>query len=576
MSTSPTVDTTPRHDDAPAPEGFMLPVALIPAYKPTPGLLGIVRELGESGTFHAIVCVDDGSGMEYRHLFDALEGMGVTVLRHATNLGKGNALKTGINHIAVNHPEAVGAVTLDADGQHLAKDCIAVAKALQAGGRELVLGVRAFDGESVPFRSRFGNTVTRSVARFLAGVDITDTQTGLRGIPSFLFTSLLRLKSGGYDFELDMLMTVCEQKIPLRQLPIETVYIANNATSSFNPFWDSIKIYMVFLRFNISALLTFAIDYLVFGAFFALSSSVGLSIVFARLCAGAFNYTVNREIVFRSTQRHSVTLLLYALTVLLMGSIAYVSIKALAASGTNVYAAKIFIECVLFLFSFIIQRELIFTKQKDAPGEMRVTDWCTYYDTRSTCSDITSKLAFASFKKDMARFAPGLKSLVELGGANSIFYDRFKSLFPHARLSLVDRCAPTEAFARKISGDPNTAYIQRDILQDDLTEYHETADCVISFGLIEHFDEADTATMIDRHFALARPGGTVYISFPTPTWLYRLTRGLLEFIGRWPFHDERPLTFDEVLRTASRHGTILKQGMSYRLGLTQGIVVVRK
>lgn len=125
---------------------------------------------------------------------------------------------------------------------------------------------------------------------------------------------------------------------------------------------------MVFLRFNISALLTFAIDYLVFGAFFALSSSVGLSIVFARLCAGAFNYTVNREIVFRSTRRHSVTLLLYALTVLLMGSIAYVSIKALAASGTNVYAAKIFIECVLFLFSFIIQRELIFTKQKDARG----------------------------------------------------------------------------------------------------------------------------------------------------------------------------------------------------------------
>jgi glycosyltransferase involved in cell wall biosynthesis len=292
----------------------MRPVALIPAYKPSASLIEIVRDLNTSGVFHAIVCVDDGSGAGYWHVFDNLGSLGVTVLRHATNLGKGNALKTGINHVAVQYPEAAGVVTLDADGQHLAKDCISVAKAFGLNGRHLVLGVRTFAATSVPFRSKFGNAVTRLVTRFFSGVDVADTQTGLRGIPSFLFPSLLKLKSGGYDFELDMLMTACEQGVPLLQVPIETVYLDNNTSSSFNPFWDSVKIYMVFLRFNLSALITFAIDYLVFGLIFALSSSVGLSIALARLCAGAFNYKVNKEIVFRSTRRHVEALLLYGLT----------------------------------------------------------------------------------------------------------------------------------------------------------------------------------------------------------------------------------------------------------------------
>jgi cyclopropane fatty-acyl-phospholipid synthase-like methyltransferase len=260
-----------------------------------------------------------------------------------------------------------------------------------------------------------------------------------------------------------------------------------------------------------------------------------------------------------------------------MGTIAFVSIRALVdATGVSIYLAKIFIECVLFVFSFIIQREFIFTRSSEAQVSPQVTDWCAYYNSRSTFSSITSAVAFASFRKDMLRYAPGIKSIVELGGANSIFYDRFKRHFPGARLCLVDKCQPTHAFAEKIARDESTIYLQADILLSDFVEQRESADCVVSFGLIEHFDEDGTATMIARHFSLVKSDGLVYISFPTPTRLYRVTRRMLEFIGKWPFHDERPLGFDEVLRTAEQYGNIVKRRMSYRLGLTQGIVVVRK
>src|SRR5215831_6414597 len=83
-------------------------VLLIPAYRPSRVLLDLVASVaGED--LAAIVVVDDGSGPQFRPIFDELETREqVTVLRHAVNLGKGAALKTGFNHILLAHPESPG------------------------------------------------------------------------------------------------------------------------------------------------------------------------------------------------------------------------------------------------------------------------------------------------------------------------------------------------------------------------------------------------------------------------------------------------------------------------------------
>jgi len=80
-----------------------LPI-LIPAYCPGPGLIALVQAL--VSPVHPVVVVDDGSGPDYRPVFDAVSAQpGVTLLRHAVNLGKGAALKTGINHILCEFPD---------------------------------------------------------------------------------------------------------------------------------------------------------------------------------------------------------------------------------------------------------------------------------------------------------------------------------------------------------------------------------------------------------------------------------------------------------------------------------------
>src|ERR1039457_904582 len=97
------------------PEQPVQHVVLIPAYRPSPGLVDLVSDLSARG-MRAILLVDDGSGPEFREIFDqAAQISGVQVLRHAVNLGKGAALKTGINRALCAFPDLTGIVTADAD-----------------------------------------------------------------------------------------------------------------------------------------------------------------------------------------------------------------------------------------------------------------------------------------------------------------------------------------------------------------------------------------------------------------------------------------------------------------------------
>ena len=72
-----------------------------------------------------------------------------------------------------------GAVTADSDGQHTAEDILRIMAVMDTSPGKLILGARTFDG-TVPWRSRLGNRLTRFLIRRLYGLNIQDTQTGLR------------------------------------------------------------------------------------------------------------------------------------------------------------------------------------------------------------------------------------------------------------------------------------------------------------------------------------------------------------------------------------------------------------
>lgn len=343
------------------------PIALIPAYKPEFALVDITSELVRSDQFQKVVVVNNGNGPECDAIFKVLEEAdGVDLLRLHVNLGKGAGLKFGINHIVCQFPSAVGIVTMDADGQHLVEDVLNVALNLIDKPNNLILGSREFK-KDVPLRSRFGNLMSRGVMRVVGGLNLRDTMTGLRGIPMVFLTPLLRLKTQGFDFELDMLFKAKAGRLGIIEVPIQTVYLNENRSSHFNPFMDSLKVYLVFLRFNLSSLLSVIIDYPVFSVLFAMTGNIFVSQFVARSCAGIVNYYVNRSFVFKSDRSHKATISLYLTTWLFMGILSYGLIQLMHSRlGTNIYMAKLFVEGLMYVVGFIVQRDFVFTRNEKA------------------------------------------------------------------------------------------------------------------------------------------------------------------------------------------------------------------
>ena len=342
---------------------------LIPAYRPSASLPDLVRALAEKA-IPAIVIVDDGSGPEYRDVFSRAAAFPhVHLLRHATNLGKGAALKTGINYALCTFPGLVGIVTADADGQHHPDDIVRIADTLLARPDCLVLGSRGFDG-AVPWRSRFGNSLTSMVVHALIGQKLTDTQTGLRGIPTSLLLRILRIESTGYEYELEMLIAAHHSSVPVVEEPIRTIYEAGNKSSHFNPIIDSMKIYFVLLRFGSVSLMTALLDNLVFYLAFRHSGHILGSQILARVFAVGFNYSMVRRSVFYSKQRHKTVLPKYLLLVLVSGSVSYAGIRLLSAKlGIDPVYAKLIVETILFFANFAIQRMFIFEPQAQLAPE---------------------------------------------------------------------------------------------------------------------------------------------------------------------------------------------------------------
>lgn len=219
-------------------------VVLIPAYQPNEKLIRVLQELSELN--FSLLVVDDGSGVVYDAVFIEAAQY-ARVVRYPINRGKGGALKQGIRCTQKCFPNARYLITADADGQHKPADILRLANYLHENGG-FVIGSREFVGE-VPFRSRFGNTVTRTVYHVVSGVRVQDTQTGLRGFEISLCDWLLNIGGERYEYEMNVLMTAAKDGVPIGEISIETVYENDNDGSHFRPVHDSVKIYREIFRF---------------------------------------------------------------------------------------------------------------------------------------------------------------------------------------------------------------------------------------------------------------------------------------------------------------------------------------
>ncbi|MCM8710096.1 bifunctional glycosyltransferase family 2/GtrA family protein [Clostridium sp. SYSU_GA19001] len=333
---------------------------LIPAYEPDNKLIKLINELREVCDYN-IVIVDDGSGISFKNIFELAAQNGCTVLTHETNRGKGRALKTGFNYIRENK-EAEGVVTADCDGQHLPKDIVKIAQSIKEHRDCIVLGTRRFIGK-VPFRSRFGNSITRAVFSFASGSRVYDTQTGLRGFSTDMLKWLCEVPGERFEYEMNMLLEAVPAGYGFYEADINTVYLEKNKSSHFHPLKDSLRVYKPILRFSMSSILSALLDFTLLSVIQFFTSNLFLAVVGARVCSALFNYTLNRLYVFSKFKGASVKksfpkyFLLAAFIMLANYSVIDIYYSII---GFSLFFAKIFTEVTIFLFSFWSQRKFVF------------------------------------------------------------------------------------------------------------------------------------------------------------------------------------------------------------------------
>jgi putative flippase GtrA len=125
------------------------------------------------------------------------------------------------------------------------------------------------------------------------------------------------------------------------------------------------RIYFLLLRFSVLSLATAVLDNVIFVLAYSATASIGESQITGRFLAMIFNYLAARSAVFHSQQRHAVVFPKYAALVAGNGLLSYMLIQFLHFRvGWRTITSKLVAEGLLFVASFTIQRDFVFTRSR--------------------------------------------------------------------------------------------------------------------------------------------------------------------------------------------------------------------
>jgi len=214
-------------------------IILIPSYEPDNKLIKLVNDLNKEEV--DIIVINDGSNETFNNIFKSIENK-VHLISYEDNKGKGYALKEGLKYIKDKYKEDYLIITMDSDGQHTIKDAKRLIEYIENNQNVLAIGKRLRD-KKIPLRSKIGNGITKFVFFLTTGVKVYDTQSGLRCFSDKLIDFMLEVDGDRFEYEMNVLMMCAKNKIKMKEIVIETIYIDNNSGSHFNKFKDSYLIY---------------------------------------------------------------------------------------------------------------------------------------------------------------------------------------------------------------------------------------------------------------------------------------------------------------------------------------------
>ncbi len=277
-------------------------IVLLPVFQPDETLVDFVKEISEYN-FYKIILVDDGNAecKEARKYETIIEKAGAyaLVIKSQKNEGKGRALKKGFKYVCQNFPECKGVITADCDGKYLAKDIFNTACALSENPDKVIVGVR-------PLKGRVADKIACAFFKFSTGKKCSDVRSGLKGIPSGLFSLACREDGCRFEYETNFLSDAVT-RAPLLEVAV-TAPVKNPVRHAhFKPFHDTLLLYWRFVKFLMSSFSSFLVDYILFlflNYFLRLKGMKSVTVIFAatafsRFVSSIMAYLINRVWSFK-------------------------------------------------------------------------------------------------------------------------------------------------------------------------------------------------------------------------------------------------------------------------------------
>lgn len=212
---------------------------IIPAYNEGSVVDSVVKDLqkvlaGQQFEFKIIV-VDDGSKDDTAK---CAEGAGAYVIRHILNAGTGGATATGLSYAQQQDFDL--AVTMDADGQHDPHDTLKGIETMLKGSSDLLIGSRLINAGGMSKVKLLGNQGLSLITYLIFGINVTDSQSGMR-VFSKRALDYLKWKTSGYEFCSEMLWRAKQQGLQIKEYPIRAIYTDYSRSKGQNN-WNGVNI----------------------------------------------------------------------------------------------------------------------------------------------------------------------------------------------------------------------------------------------------------------------------------------------------------------------------------------------
>ena len=191
---------------------------IIPAYNEADTIQEVVLEVQKY--IPDIIVVDDGSSDQ---TFEVAETTGVIVLKHLINRGQGAALRTGTKYALKMGADIV--VHLDADGQHRAKDILAMTEPVIRDEVDITLGSRFLSNSSkIPWsKKNIIIPMARVINWLVAGLWLTDAHNGWRAM-SKRAAKLIEIEQDHMAHNTDIIAQIVKHDLRYKEVAVEIIY----------------------------------------------------------------------------------------------------------------------------------------------------------------------------------------------------------------------------------------------------------------------------------------------------------------------------------------------------------------